>query len=72
VTLHGSGWAVMTTSGLATTPHGGAAGPVVVELPGDVVVGGLPVGGTPVEPHAVIRAATATEASTQEGPLGAP
>ena len=69
VTVQGSGWAVMTTSGLITTPQGGTAGPVVVgpldALLVEGLVVGLPVGGTPDEPHAANRAARAGTARTR-------
>ena len=62
-TLHGSGSAVMTASGLATTPHGPAAGPVVVGPLVEVLLVGLPPGGMPDEPHALSPAAMAKAAT---------
>jgi len=59
------GWVplVMTTSGLATTPHRSATGSVVLGIvEGRLVAGvvvGLVLGGTLDEPHAATRAATA-------------
>ena len=63
-TLHGWVSLVMTTSGLATTPHGGATGSVVVGIVevGGVVVG-LALGGTLDEPQAARKVATARAAS---------
>jgi hypothetical protein len=66
-TLHGWVLLVMTTSGLATTPHSGATGSVVVGIvEGWFVAGvvvGLALGETPDEPHAARKVATARAAS---------
>jgi len=63
------GWAVIITSGLTTTPQGGAAGPVVVgplvELLVEGLVVGLPLGGMPDEPHAANKTAMVGAARTR-------